>query len=127
MTDSLTPSTKVPALDDLDGQRAALVGAVSSALLTSSEIPTMTLAPMLQPIVDQLLAYGVRQTDQVDPDAVHAPSWLREGARARAVEVPEQVNHHAVETEEVQARVAVAPPIPKKIPKAARASKVVAE
>lgn len=120
-------TTKVPELDDLEGQRAALVGALSSALITSSEVPTMTLAPMLQPIADQLLAYGVRQTDAIDPDAVHAPSWLREGAQARAVEVPEQVNHHAVETEEVQARVAEAPPIPKKVPKSARAAKVVAE
>ncbi|TWS25346.1 hypothetical protein FK268_09135 [Tsukamurella sputi] len=118
---------KIPDLDDAEGQRAALVGALSSALITSSEIPTMTLAPMLQPIADQLLAYGVRQTDRVDPDAVHAPSWLREGAQARAVEVPEQVNHHEVETEELQARVAEAPPIPKKIPKAARATSVVAE
>lgn len=121
MTEPLNPS-KVPALDDVEGQKAALLGALSSAMITSTDVPTMALAPMLQPIADQLHAYGVRQTDDVAPDAVHAPSWLREGVKAQAQPVPEPVDMHTAEPEVM--RAAEAPPIPKKIPKAARAVKV---
>lgn len=116
--------TKVPELDDVDGQITALVGALSSALLTATDVPAMSLAPMLDPIARQLHAYGVRQTEHLDPEAVHAPSWLRDGAAARAMPVPEQPTmQHA---EPPVAVVAEAPPIPKKIPAAAMARQVTA-
>lgn len=118
-------ASKVPALDDTEGQITALSGALSSAMLTATDVPAMSLAPMLDPIVRQLHAYGVRQTDQIDGDAVHAPAWLREGVKAQAQPVPAQ--ECAQLAAPPVARACEAPPIPKKIPKAARALKVVTE
>lgn len=118
----MTDKSKVPALDDTEGQIAAIMGALSSAMLTATEVPAMSLAPMMQPIAEQMHAYGVRQTENIAADAVHAPSWLREGVKAQSQPVPERPNMHAPQREVVCA--VEAPPIPKKIPKAARAVRV---
>lgn len=110
---------KVPAADDIDGQTKALGGALASALLTATEMPLHTLQPWVGALAAQMVALGIRQTEHVDPSAVHAPAWITDGVRQQSVKLPEPPQH--TEAEPVVEMTATAPKCPKRIPKAARA------
>lgn len=110
---------KVPALDDIEGQKTALAGALASALLTATEMPMHMLQPYVADLASQMVAFGVRQTDQIDSTAIHAPTWITDGVRQEAVQLPEQPQ--PTEAEPYVARTATAPAPPKKIKAAARA------
>lgn len=110
---------KVPALDDLDGQAQALGGALASALLTATEMPLHMLQPVVADLAAQLVALGVRQTDQIDPLAVHAPAWITDGVKQESVKLPEQPVH--TDADSFLALTAEAPNVPSRIPKALRA------
>lgn len=110
---------KVPAIDDMEGQTTAIVGALSSALLTATEMPLHVLQPVVADLASQLVALGIRQTEHVDPAAVHAPAWITDGVKQEAIKLPDPPQH--TEGEPVVARAAVAPKCPKRIAKAARA------
>lgn len=110
---------KVPALDDLDGQTKALGGALASALLTATEMPLHMLQPVVGDLAAQLVALGVRQTELIDPAAIHAPGWITDGIRQESIKLPDPPQH--TDGEAFVARVAEAPPVPKRIKAAARA------
>lgn len=110
---------KIPAADDIEGQTKAVGGALASALLTATEMPLHVLQPVVGDLAAQLVALGIRQTEHIDPEAVHAPAWITDGVRQESVKLPEQPKH--TEGEPVVARTAVAPKCPKRIAKAARA------
>jgi hypothetical protein len=110
---------KIPAVDDIDGQTAALGGALASALLTATEMPIHMLQPVVADLAAQLVALGVRQTEHIDPAAVHAPAWITDGVRQESIKLPEQPRH--TEAEPVVARTATAPACPTRIAKKARA------
>lgn len=110
---------KVPAVDDIEAQEKVLVGALSSAMLTSSDMPVQIPPAVLGQLAAQLVAYGVRQTDLIDPDAIYAPAWVTDGIKQQSVQLPEQPQH--TEAEPVVERTAVAPKCPKRIAKGARA------
>lgn len=110
---------KIPAVDDIDGQTKALGGALASALLTATEMPLHMLQPVVADLAAQLVALGIRQTEHIDPDAVHAPAWVTDGVRQESVKLPDPPQH--TEGEPVVARTATAPTCPKKLAKAARA------
>jgi hypothetical protein len=112
---------KVPAVDDIDGQTAALGGALASALLTATDTPLTMLQPVVGDLAAQMVALGIRQTEHVDPAAVHAPPWIVDGVRQQSVTLPDQPQH--TEAEPVVARTAEAPTPPKQISSAARAVK----
>lgn len=113
---------KIPDVDDIDGQTKALGGALASALLTATEMPIHVLQPVVADLAAQMVALGIRQTEHIHPDAVHAPAWITDGVRQESVKLPKQPDHHAEEAVFV-ARVAEAPELPKrnKIPHHARA------
>lgn len=115
---SIVPK-KVPKADDIEGQTLALVGALSSALLTATEMPLTMLQPVVRDLAEQLVALGVRQTRHVDAKAVHAPAWITDGVKQESMRIPDPPQHTAEEP--VVAMTAEAPPPPKKIPKHARA------
>lgn len=117
--DSHVIPKKVPAADDIDGQTKALGGALASALLTATEMPLHMLQPVVGDLAAQLVALGIRQTEHVDPAAVHAPAWIVDGVRQQSVKLPDPPQH--TEAEPVVARTATAPKCPKKIAKAAKA------
>ncbi len=110
---------KIPAADDIEGQTIALVGALSSALLTATEMPLHMLQPVVRDLAEQLVALGIRQTDLVDPDAIHAPAWITDGVRQESIKLPDPPQH--TEAEPVVERTATAPACPKRVAKAARA------
>lgn len=110
---------KIPEIDDLDGQRHSVVGALASALLTATEMPVSMSPEVVGLIADQLVAYGLRQTDQIDQNAIHAPAWITDGVRQEAIKQPEQPQ--PTEAEPFTAQTATAPACPKRIAKAARA------
>ncbi len=110
---------KIPAVDDIDGQTKAIGGALASALLTATEMPLHMLQPVVGDLAAQLVALGVRQTEHVDPDAVHAPAWITDGVRQESVKLPDPPQH--TEADPVVARTATAPACPKRIKTAARA------
>ena len=110
---------KVPALDDIDGQTQALGGALASALLTATEMPLHMLQPVVGDLAAQLVALGIRQTDLVDPEAVHAPAWITDGIRQESVKLPDPPQH--TDGDSFVARTEEAPTAPKRIAKAARA------
>ena len=110
---------KIPAVDDIEGQTETIVGALSSALLTATEAPVQILPSVLRALAKQLVAYGLRQTEHVDPDAVYAPAWITDGVRQQSMEVPEPPQHTEGEPVVVRTATALAPP--KRISKAARA------
>lgn len=118
----ITVPRKIPTPDDIAGQVKALTGALASALLTATETPIHMLYDVMDPIARQLVALGVRQTDRIDPDAVHAPAWITDGATQMAQPVPEQQNHQ--EAEPVVVRTAEAPKIPKRFPAGSRATPI---
>lgn len=110
---------KIPAADDIDGQTKAIGGALASALLTATEMPLHMLQPVVGDLAAQLVALGVRQTEYIDPDAVHAPAWVTDGVRQESVKLPDPPQH--TEAEPVVARTATAPQCPKRLAKSARA------
>lgn len=110
---------KVPAFDDIDGQTKAIGGALASALLTATEMPLHMLQPVVGDLAAQMVALGVRQTEHVDPEAVHAPAWITDGVRQESIKLPAPPQH--TEAEPVVARTAVAPKCPKRIAKRHRA------
>lgn len=110
---------KIPAADDIEGQTKAIGGALASALLTATEMPLHMLQPVVGDLAAQLVALGVRQTEHVDPDAVHAPAWITDGVRQESVKLPDPPQH--TEADPVVARTATAPACPKRLRKASRA------
>ncbi|GLE58647.1 hypothetical protein [Mycobacteroides chelonae] len=110
---------KIPAADDIDAQVKAVGGALASALLTATEMPLTVLQPWVADLATQLVALGIRQTEHVDPSAVHAPAWITDGVRQESIKLPEQPQH--TEAEPVVQMTATAPKCPKRIPKASRA------
>lgn len=110
---------KIPACDDIDGQIKAIGGALASALLTATEMPLHMLQPVVGDLAAQLVALGVRQTEHVDPAALHAPTWITDGVRQQSVKLPDPPQ--PTEAEPVVVRTAEAPKCPKRISKAARA------
>lgn len=110
---------KIPAADDIDGQTKAVGGALASALLTATEMPLTVLQPWVADLATQLVALGIRQTEHVDPSAVHAPAWITDGVRQESIKLPEQPQH--TEAEPHVEMTATAPKCPKRIPKASRA------
>lgn len=110
---------KIPAADDIDAQVKAVGGALASALLTATEVPLSVLQPWVADLADQLVALGIRQTEHIDPSAVHAPAWITDGVRQESIKLPEQPQH--TEAEPVVQMTATAPKCPKRIPKASRA------
>jgi hypothetical protein len=110
---------KIPALDDIDGQIASLGGALATALLTATDMPLHLLQPVVGELASQLVAQGVRQTEHVDPSAMHAPAWIVDGMRKQSVKVPEPPQH--TEAEPYVVGTATAPTPPSRIAKKARA------
>lgn len=110
---------KVPALEDTIGQTQAIGGALASALLTATEMPLHMLQPVVADLAAQLVALGVRQTDLIDPAAVHAPAWVTDGVRQDSIKLPDPPQH--TDAEPFLALTAEAPATPKRIPKSARA------
>lgn len=110
---------KIPAVDDVDAQTKAVGGALASALLTATEMPIHMLQPVVGDLAAQLVALGIRQTEHVDLEAVHAPAWITDGVRQESIKLPDQPQH--TEAEPVMERTAQAPKPPKRIAKAARA------
>lgn len=110
---------KVPDFADIEGQTKALVGALSSALLTATEVPLTAFQPIVGALSEQLVALGIRQTEHVDPAAIHAPAWITDGVKEQSVKLPDPPQH--TEAEPVVARTAVAPAPPARIAKKMRA------
>lgn len=110
---------KIPDFADIDGQTKAIGGALASALLTATEMPLHMLQPVVGDLAAQLVALGVRQTDQIDPNAIHAPGWITDGVRQQSIKLPPPPQH--CDGEPVVARTMQAPKCPKRIPKHARA------
>lgn len=110
---------KIPAFDDIDAQTKAIGGALASALLTATEMPLHMLQPVVADLAAQLVALGIRQTELIDPAAVHAPAWITDGVRQETVQLPDPPQH--TDAEPFAALTAEAPPVPKRIPKVARA------
>lgn len=110
---------KIPPVDDIDGQVKALGGALASALLTATELPLTVMQPVVADLAAQLVALGIRQTEHIDPTAVHAPAWITDGVRQESIKLPEQPQH--TEADPHVEMTATAPKCPKRIPKAARA------
>lgn len=110
---------KIPDLEDIDGQTKAVGGALASALLTATELPLTVMQPVVGELANQLVALGIRQTDHIDPSAVHAPAWITDGVRQQSVKLPEQPNH--TEDDPAFERTATAPKCPKRIRKADKA------
>lgn len=113
---------KIPDLEDIEAQKKAIAGALASALLTATDMPLHTLQPVVADLAAQMVAFGVRQTDQIDPSAVHAPTWITDGVRQESVQLPEPPQH--TDAEPYIAATAVAPKCPKRLANAKRAVKL---
>lgn len=116
---------KIPDLGDIEGQTKAIGGALASALLTATEMPLHTLQPVVADLAAQLVAFGVRQTDLIDREAIHAPAWITDGVSQKSVKLPEQPK--PTEAEPFVAMTAEAPEVPAKIPVKALAVEVTEE
>lgn len=119
---TITVPRNIPALDDDEGQVKALTGALASALITATDNPIHMLNDVLDPLAKQLRALGIRQTDLIDPDAIHAPTWITDGATQMAMPVPEQPS--AQTAEPVVTRTAEAPEVPSKFKAGQRAQPI---
>jgi hypothetical protein len=117
--DAVPVPKKIPAADDIDGQTKAVGGALASALLTATEMPIHVLQPVVGDLAAQLVALGIRQTDNIDPTAVHAPAWITDGIRQESIKLPEQPS--PTEAQPFVALTTTADDVPKRIPAAARA------
>lgn len=84
---------RIPAIDDIDAQTRAIGGALASALLTATEMPLHMLQPVVGDLAAQLVALGIRQTEHIDPAAVHAPGWITDGIRQESVKLPDPPQH----------------------------------
>ena len=120
---TLTVPRNIPPMDDEKGQIKAITGALASALITATDNPIHMLTDVLDPIAKQLVALGVRQTDLIDPDAIHAPTWITDGATQMAQPVPDQPSPQTAEPHVV--RTAEAPEIPTKFKAGMRAQEIV--
>lgn len=109
---------KVPNADDIDGQTRAVGAALGDALDTATDVPLTVLKSVVADVAAQLVALGIRQTEHVDPEAIHAPAWIVQGMREQSMKVPEQPRPDAPPA---AARTAKAPVVPKKRLSAARA------
>ncbi len=105
---------KTPAVDDIDGQTKALGAALADALITASDVPVTVLQPVVGALAAQLVALGVRQTEHVDPNAAHAPSWLVQGMREQSMKVPDQAAARSADARPAAARTTKAPAAPKR-------------
>lgn len=110
---------KLPAMDDIEGQTKALGGALASALLTATEMPLHMLQPVVADLAAQLVALGIRQTELIDPSAIHAPSWITDGIKQESIKLPDPPQH--IDGEPYVARTTEAPPIPVDISESQRA------
>jgi hypothetical protein len=117
--ESTTIPKKIPHVEDVDGQTKVMVGALSSALMTSTETPMNLPPPAVGALAEQLIAYGWRQTEHIDAEAIYAPAWITDGVRQESIKVPEQPQH--TEADPAAERVATAPAPPKRIKAAERA------
>ena len=113
---------KLPAMDDIEGQTKALGGALASALLTATEMPLHLLQPVVGDLAAQLVALGIRQTDLINPEAIHAPAWVTDGVRQESVTLPDPPQH--IDGEAFVVRTEEAPPVPEVIEQAACAVRV---
>jgi hypothetical protein len=104
---------KIPAADDIDGQTKAIGGALASALLTATEMPLHMLQPVVGDLAAQLVALGVRQTELIDPAAIHAPAWITDGVKQESVKLPDPPQH--TDGEPFVARTDEAPELPAEI------------
>jgi len=109
---------KAPKLDDIEGQTKAVGAALADALVTATDTPVTVLQPVVGALAAQLVALGVRQTKHVDPEAVHAPSWIVQGMREQSMKLPEQP---PADAPPAVARTAKAPTPPKRVRGEARA------
>lgn len=123
--DAAVVPKKIPAFDDIDEQTKAIGGALASALLTATEMPLHMLQPVVADLASQLVALGIRQTEHIDPQAIHAPAWITDGVRQESIKLPDPPQH--TDGEPFVARTAEAPEPPATIPKAARAVRQVQE
>lgn len=119
---TLTVPRHIPEPDDIEGQVKAMTGALASALITATDNPIHMLTDVLDPLAKQLVALGIRQTAAIDPDAIHAPSWITDGATQMAQPVPEQPSPQTAEP--VVVRTAEAPEIPTKFKAGMRAQPI---
>lgn len=110
---------KIPPLDDIEGQTQAIGGALASALLTATEMPLHTLQPVVGALASQLVALGVRQTENIDPEAIYAPAWITDGVRQESIKLSPEPQH--TDGDPFTARTAEAPEIPETIPRSALA------
>lgn len=110
---------KLPALDDIEAQTKALGGALASALLTATEMPLHMLQPVVGDLAAQLVALGIRQTEFIDPAAIHAPGWITDGFRQESVKLPDPPQH--TDGAPFVARTNEAPEQPAEIEESARA------
>lgn len=117
-TDPIIPK-RIPAVEDIDAQTRAVGGALASALLTATEMPLHALQPVVGDLAAQLVALGIRQTDNIDPAALHAPAWITDGIRQESIKLPEQPN--PTEAQPFVALTTTAADVPKRIPSAALA------
>lgn len=113
---------KIPDVEDIDAQTKALGGALASALLTATDMPLHVLQPVVGDLAAQLVAFGIRQTEHIDPEAAHAPTWVTDGVSQHSVKLPEQPKHS--EAVAFVARTAVAPALPDDIPASAMAEQI---
>jgi hypothetical protein len=117
--DSAVVPKRIPALDDIDAQTRAIGGALASALLTATEMPLHMLQPVVGDLAAQLVALGIRQTELIDPEAIHAPAWITDGIKQESVKLPDPPQH--TDGEPFVARTDEAPVVPKRIASSARA------
>lgn len=120
--DTKAITKKIPDLADIDAQIKAIGGALASALLTATEMPIHALQPVVGDLATQLVALGIRQTEHVDPDAIHAPAWVTDGVRQESMKIPDPPQH--TDADPVVARTDEAPAPPKKIAGHARAARL---
>ena len=106
-------------MDDIEGQTNALGGALASALLTATEMPLHMLQPVVADLAAQLVALGIRQTEFINAEAIHAPAWITDGFRQESIKLPDPPQH--TDGEPFVARTNEAPPQPQEIEESARA------
>lgn len=103
---------KVPVADDVEAQTKAVGAALADALVTATEVPVTVLQPVVGALAAQLVALGVRQTEHVDEDAVHAPNWIVQGMREQSMRIPDPPP--TPDALPPVARTATAPTLPKR-------------
>lgn len=110
---------KIPAVEDIDAQTRAVGGALASALLTATEMPLHMLQPVVGDLAAQLVALGIRQTEHIDPAAIHAPGWITDGIGQQSIKLPDPPQH--TDAQPFVVMTAQAPEIPARIDQSQRA------